>query len=478
MAIKTHSPFRAALFLVAAIASAQPYGIDQKDFPAAEFQERRAKLFDAIGKQALALIPGSSAMDSPQVFRQSNEFYYLTGIEAPHCYLLLDGRSRKTTVYLPHRDPARERQIGPLVSAEDVAVIKERAGVDEVFGVEALAKHLAPVQIHLPAPPLYLPFSPQEGTSGSRDEMLRRVGEAASDPWDGRPSRNGHLLGLLRSRFPTYELRDLSPLLDPLRLIKSPREISLIRRASEIAGLALIEAIRSTKPGVYEYQLDAVARYVYLLNGAKHEGYPSIIGGGKNAWHGHYFRNASVLKDGDLVLMDYAPDYRNYTSDVTRMWPVNGKYTPDQRALCSFILAYREALLKRIRPGVTPDQVLASASEEMAQFLKTLSFSKEIYRKGAEEALRFRGHLSHPVGMTVHDVGSYQRKEFVEGLVFSIDPMLWIPEEQLYVRMEDVVAVTANGVVNFTDFLPAKPDDIEKLMREDGLLQLRKPTQP
>ena len=469
---------RHTLFLLAAIASAQPYGIDQDDFPASEFQERRAKVFDAIGRQALALIPGASAVDSLHVFRQSNEFYYLTGIEAPHCYLLLDGRSRKTTVYLPHRDPARERQIGPLVSAEDAAVIKERSGVDEVFGVEALARHLAPMQIHHPAPALYVPFSPQEGAAGSRDEMLRQVAEAASDPWDGRPSRSGRLLSLLRDRFPTYELRDLSPLLDPIRLIKSPREISLIRRASQIAALAIIEAIRSTKPGVYEYQLDAVARYVYLLNGAKHEGYPSIIGGGKNAWYGHYFRNASVLKAGDLVLLDYAPDYRYYTSDVTRMWPVNGKYTPDQRALCAFILAYREALLKRIGPGVTPDQVLEGARPEMEQFLKTLTFTKEIYRKGAEEALRFRGHLSHPVGMTVHDVGSYQRKEFAAGLVFSIDPMLWIPEENLYVRMEDVVAVTANGVENFTDFLPATPDAIEKLMREDGILQMRKPTDP
>lgn len=469
---------RYALFFLTSICAAQPYGIDQKDFPASEFRERRAKVFEAIGGRAIALIPGASAADSPQVFRQSNEFYYLTGIEAPHSYLLLDGRSKKTTVYLPHRDPARERQIGPLVAAEDGAVIKERAGVDDVFGVEALARHLAPAQIHHPVPLLYVPFSPPEGAEGSRDEMLRQVAEAASDPWDGRPSRNGQLLSLLRGRFPTFELRDLSPLLDPIRLIKSPREISLIRRASQIAGLALMEAIRSTKPGVYEYQLDAVARYVYLLNGAKHEGYPSIIGGGRNAWHGHYFRNASILKDGDLVLMDYAPDYRYYTSDVTRMWPVNGKYTSDQRALCEFIYAYREALLKRIRPGATPDQVLEGAREEMEPFLKKLTFTKEIYRKGAEEALRFRGHLSHPVGMTVHDVGSYQKKEFTPGMVFSIDPMLWIPEENLYVRMEDVVAVTANGVENFTEFLPANLDDIEKLMREDGILQMRAPTNP
>jgi Xaa-Pro aminopeptidase len=468
-----------ALLLTFALAQvslySQPYGIDQKDFPASEFRERRAKVFERIGRNAFALIQGAASAESPQVFRQSNEFYYLSGIEAPHAYLLLDGRSRKTTVYLPHRDPARERQIGSLVSAEDAAVIMERAGVEEVYGVEALAKHLSSAQIHLPAPTLYVPFSPSEGAFGSRDERLRQIGEMASDPWDGRPSRTGQLLALLRSRFPTYELRDLSPILDPIRLIKSQREITLIRRASEIAGLAIMEAIRGTKEGLFEYQLEAAARYVYMLNGAKHEGYPAIIGGGTNAWHGHYFRNSSRLNDGDLVLMDYAPDYRYYTSDVTRMWPVNGKYTNDQRALCGFILAYREALLKRIRPGITPDQVLDGARQEMEPIWKSLTFSKEIYRKAAFEALSFRGHLSHPVGMTVHDVGGYFKSPFAPGLVFSVDPMLWVPEEKLYVRMEDVVVVTETGVENFTDFLPSRPDDIEKLMREDGILQIRAP---
>jgi len=464
-----------AVVATAVGAFGQPYGLEQTDFPASEFQERRAKVFEKIGRNALALIPGAASADSPQVFRQSNEFYYLTGVSAPHCYLLLDGRSRKTLLFIPHRDPGRERQIGSLVSAEDRALIIEKSGVDEVHGPEALGRLLWPAQVHLPAPALYVPFSPSEGVSGSRDERLRQIAEAASDPWDGRPSRTGQFLTLLRERFPTFELRDLSPILDPMRLIKSPREVSVIRRASRIAGLAMIEAIRSTRPGVFEYQLDAAARYVHLLNDAKHEGYPSIVGGGKNAWHGHYFRNGSVLKSGDMVLMDYAPDYHNYTSDITRMWPVNGVYTPDQRALCDFILAYRDALIKRVRPGVTPDQVLDDASTEMAGFLKSLKFTKDIYRKGAEEALKFRGHLSHPVGMTVHDVGNYRKGEFMKGVVFSIDPMLWIPEENMYVRMEDVVVVTDSGVENFTDFLPAKPDDIEKLMREDGLLQLRAP---
>lgn len=462
-----------ALLAGAFVLGAQPIGIEQTDFPPSEFKDRRAKVFDQIGRNALALIPGAPAAEGLQVFRQSNEFYYLCGIAVPHSYLLIDGRTRTATVYLPHRDLAHEQQVGPLVSAEDSEIVKERSGVDAVHGVEMLARHLAPAQIRLPAPVLFVPFSPAEGVGGSRDGRLLQIANDASDPWDGRPSRAGHFLSLLRGRFPTFELRDLSPILDSIRLIKSPREISLIRRASQIAGLALMEAMRSTEPGLFEYQLEAAARYVFLLNEAKHEAYPSITAGGKNAWFGHYNRNSSKLNDGDMVLMDYAPDYRYYTSDVTRMWPVNGKYTKDQRELCRFILAYRDALLKRIRPGVTPDQVLDGAREEMTPVWRSLELSKEIYRKAAGQALAFRGHLSHPVGMTVHDVGIYRTMPMAPGLVFSIDPMLWVPEEQLYVRIEDVVVVTESGVENFTAFLPSRPEDIEKLMAEDGILQLK-----
>ena len=181
---------------------------------------------------------------------------------------------------------------------------------------------------------------------------------------------------------------------------------------------------------------------------------------------GHYMANSSRLKDGDMVLMDYAPDYRYYTSDITRNWPVNGKYTKDQRALSEFIYAYRNALLKRIRAGVTADEVMDGAREEMAPLVERLAVSKEIYREGARRMLAFRGHLSHPVGMTVHDVGNYRKAPLAAGQVFALDPMLWVHEERLYMRIEDVVAVTADGVENFTSFMPASPGEIEKFMQE------------
>ena len=268
-------------------------------------------------------------------------------------------------------------------------------------------------------------------------------------------------------------MRDLTPVLDQLRSVKSPRAVALIRRASQLAGLGILEAIRSTRPGIFEYQLDGVARYVFLINGARLEGYRSITAAGTaNIWNMHYYRNSDKLKDGDLVLMDYAPDYGSYTSDVARMWPVNRKYSPAQRELLQFVLAYRNAILKRIRPGVTAEMIQAEAKAAMADVLRRTKFSKPSYEEAARRLVDTGGGVfSHPVGLAVHDDGDYSRDVLKPGQVFSIDPQLRVPEESLYMRYEDVVVVTATGVENFTDFLPSELDEIEKLVGQGGILQ-------
>ncbi len=443
----------------------------QSDFPAEEFAQRRAKVLDAIGKNAVAIIPGAPGVDGFKVFRQSNEFYYLSGIETPHAYIVLDGRSRRSTLYLPARNASLERSIGRVWSAEDEEQVKKLTGVEAVASVELMYRNLYGTMLRPPGPALYAPFSPAEGTVQSRDELLSHRAGIVADPWDGRESRESQFLGLLRQRFPSLELKDLSPILDTLRMIKSEREIALVRKASVLAGLGLMEAMKSTRPGVYEYQIAAAARFTFLVNGAREEGYNPITAGGTNAWMGHYSRNGDVLKNGDMVLMDYAPDLRYYTSDVTRMWPVNGTHTADQRALGMFILEYRNTFFRHIRPGVTPEQVLAAARKEMEPVLKQMKLSKEIYRKAAEGMFTFRGHLQHMVGMTVHDVGTIWTQPFRTGMIFTVDPMMWIPEEKLYVRMEDTILITDDGIENFTDFLASTPDEIEKAMKEEGVVQ-------
>ncbi len=448
----------------------------QADFTKEEFAARRNKVYEALAYQDLAVIQGASDVDGFDVFRQSNTFYYLTGFETPHAYLLLDARSRKATLYLPHRDAGREQNEGKTLSAEDAGLVKELTGIEEVKPIEQMSRDwIWAGLVRPPHPVIYTPFSPAETGADSRDALLGYQSSLANDPWDGRTAKEGHFIGLLKERFPQFEIRDLSPILDEMRNVKSAAEIALIRRASQIAGLGLMEAMRCTGPGVYEYQLEASARFVHQVNGARRDGYAAIVGGGKNAWMGHYFRNNDALRAGDMVLMDFAPEYHYYTSDVTRMWPVNGQFSAEQLELYNFVVAYRSALMKQIRPGVTVGEVLDRASAEMRTYIDSHSFSNPYYKKAVEAALTFRGHMQHPVGMAVHDVGNYKATPLTPGEVFAVDPMIWVPEEQLYVRVEDVVVVTETGMENFTDFVPVNPAEIEKLMKEESILSFRPP---
>ena len=185
----------------------------------------------------------------------------------------------------------------------------------------------------------------------SRDLATRAVADSSSDPWDGTASREGRLIEALRVRFPQFEVRDLTPALDRARLIKSAREIELIRKATRLSGLALMEAMRSTVPGISEYELDAVAKYVYYRNGAQGDAYYSLIASGPNAVFPHYNAGKRVMRDGELLLMDYAPDVGYYMSDVTRQWPVNGKFNGWQRELYGFYLECYKAILSPHQAG-------------------------------------------------------------------------------------------------------------------------------
>jgi len=460
----------AVVFLIASPAEAQHQY--QTDFTAEDFRKRREAVYDAIGSN-IAVIQGAEEVQGFIVFRQSNTFYYLSGLEVASAYMVLDGRKRTTTLYLPHRDSAREANAGPIISYEDDELVRQITGVETVRPIEKMGLDFSQYLWRPPAPALFTPHSPDEKYLQSRDEILSGFGHRVADPWDGRPSKAGHFIHLLNSRYPQFEIHDLSATLDLMRTIKDKKEIDLIRKASQLAGLGIMEAIRSTKPGVMEYQLEAAATFVFKTNGARGLSYNAIVGGGQNAWMGHYSANSDPVMDGDLVLMDLAPDYHYYTSDVTRMWPANGKYTKDQRDLYGFVVEYHKAFMRHIRPDVTPSQILDEAAADMRKVLENTSFSKAIYRKACEDALEFRGHIQHPVGMSVHDVGEHRGKPLEVGMVFSIDPMIWVHEEKQYVRMEDVVVVTEDGVENLSANLPIEMDDLENLWQEEGIVQKR-----
>jgi Xaa-Pro aminopeptidase len=281
-------------------------------------------------------------------------------------------------------------------AADDyVSSVKKATGVDAVYAIESLLGHLEN------ASELYALLGSRRPTRAPRGgtasvDRTQALGLLSNDPLG-----EGRFVNLIQNYLPKLAIKNLSPIIDSLRAVKSPAEIELLRRAGKLSALAVIEAMRSTEVGVMEYQLDAVPKYIYRVNGARGEGYPSIIAGGPNMQYGHYERKDCVLNDGDIVLMDHAPDYGYYTSDIGRVWPVNGRYSPWQRELYGFVVKYHKAVLKRIRPGVTADQIMEGARAEMEEVLKNTKFSKPIYEKAARGTY---GHMSHAVGMTVAHV--------------------------------------------------------------------------
>jgi len=442
----------------------------QADFPPEEFRARWSSVFERIGSEAVAVAQGAPLTDGFKVPRQSNTFYYLCGIETPGAYLLLDGRTRRVTLYLPSRNERLERSEGKVLSADDAELVRRLTGVDDVRPVADMGPAWPAGDARVA---IYAEHAPAEGHAQSRYELKAAETAIAADPWDGGLPREARFVELLRLRNPRASVLDLTPVLDELRSVKSPREVAPLRRASQLAGLGVLEAMRSTKPGAWEYELDAAARYVFLVNGARLDGYRSITAAGtQNIWNAHYYRDASPLRDGDLVLMDYAPDYHYYVSDIGRMWPVNGEYAPWQRELLQVVLEWRNAVLARIRPGATTDAILGEARAAMGPVLARARFAKPEYERAARKMVETSGGaFSHPVGMSVHDVGGYQQAPLRPGQVFAVDPQLWVPEETLYIRWEDTVVVTDEGVENFTSFVPADLDSIEAVVRQKGILQ-------
>ncbi len=445
----------------------------QTDFTPADFAARWAAVYDAIGDDAVAIVPGGTQTNGFIYPRQTNEFYYLCGIETSGSYLLLDARTRKATLFLPPHNARLEAAEGKVLSAEDVDLVKEYTGADNVASVQTMiGDWLGAAPAGLPHA-IYALFSPAEGVEQSRGELLGANQAIAWDSWDGRISREARFAELLHTRYPRSEVRDLTPILDKMRSVKSPAEIALLRRAGQIAGWAMLEAMHSTRPGVYEYELDAATRYIFLVNGARLEGYRSIIASGTDTiWNMHYYRDNGEMKSGDLLLLDYAPDYHNYVSDIARIWPVNGKFSPLQRELLGFVLAYRNTVMERIRPGKTPAEIVADAKTAMEPVFARTKFSKPIYEAAARKFVDTGGGVfSHPVGMAVHDDGDYSKGPLQPGQVFSIDPQMRVPEENIYLRYEDVIVITADGYENFTGFLPTELNDIEKQVGLGGIVQ-------
>jgi len=458
----------AFLTLSAAAASAQPLFTDA--FPPEEFRARRARLMEQIG-DGVALLTGAGEYPAYVRFRQNNHVFYLTGVEVPRAIVAVDGRAKTTTLFLAPRNERTERSEGPVLVPGDEA--QKLTGIESVLPRDQFAPALA--KLAADARTLYLPFRAETLGGGTGGQAVAAASATSNDPWDGRSSKEAAFVAKVKAATPQAEVRDLDPILDKLRMVKTPAEVAQIREATRIAGLGIMESMRAAAPGVYEYQVAAAADYVFGSLGAQGMAYFPLVAAGRNAHYPHYHALQTKLAKDDLVLFDYAPDYRYYSSDVTRMFPASGTFSEEQRELYTTYLRLYQSLMTSIRPRATPKEIIEEAVKKMDAYLATAVIGNAKVREAAARFVeRYRTmparSLGHFVGMEVHDVG-VPRETLEPGMVFTIEPALTIPEDRVYVRIEDVILVTESGYENLSALVPVEVEAIEKLMAEPALTQ-------
>jgi Xaa-Pro aminopeptidase len=260
---------------------------------------------------------------------------------------------------------------------------------------------------------------------------------------------------------PTTDFKDIAPILGELRKAKSDHEIELLRKAIAITGEAQAEVARCLRPELFEYNLEAKVLGAFLNGGAMRAGFASIVGSGPNSTIPHYFENSRQMADGDLVVVDIGAEYKYYTADITRTYPVSGKFTPRQREIYELVLDAQSEAAKQVEPGKTHLRELTGWVHNYLR--KSPLRAKD--DNGAEQTMdRFFIHgLGHYLGMDVHDVGDYA-KPLQPGEVFTIEPGIYIKSENLGIRIEDDYLLTESGLEKLSKDIPSDPDEIERKM--------------
>lgn len=457
---------------------AQPVFRGTEIFPPEEFAARRDKVMAAIG-DSVAIVLGTTEPPGEMPFRQNSQFFYLTGVTEPRASVVIDGRAKTTTVFLqPKTARQDDSQYGKGMSpgADAARALGVAAAIDRAQFTDAINAVVAAGRV------VYTPFAAEVLGSQSQGDPTRLWNANRQDPWDGRDSREATFIAKLKAAGPSLEIKNLDPIVNALRAVKSPREIQVIREATNITGLAIMAAMRESRPGLHEYELQAPAEYVFTKHGAIGAAYFALIATGPNTYYTHYNRNTSVLADGDLVQFDYAPDYKYYQSDVTRVFPANGKFTPRQREMYGIYLKLYQAVLGSIEVHKRPADVIKAAVVKMDAIMASYPFTDARIKTAATNFVaNYRRQqdtarsLGHNVGMEVHDVGGLQADTLEPGRVFTIEPQFRIEEEHLGIRLEDMILITETGVENLSAFVPIEIDDIERWMatRNAALVPVR-----
>ena len=421
-----------------------------KGFAPEEFRDRRRRVAAIIGPEAHALVQGAPRSPGMNAaLAQSRQFYYLSGVEIERSYLLISGKTGESTLYVPLDQIGDSHHQSGALTEEELPALAELSRFERVLPVDRLKADFESVST------LFVSHQPAEHAMQTRATLQHAARLRAQDEWELFETREERLISLVRKRFPKTTVNDLSPILDDMRLVKSPAEIAVMRAAARLTCMVINECMMATAPGVSRHAFNAIGKYVYWLRGQCTEGYDYLVNPSTE--------ESERLVDGDLVLMDCGPDYRHYTTDIARMWPINGKYDEWQRHTYGFIVDYHKTMIARLRPGVTAQQVYDGSAADMLKRYQGDAVATAMIHNMTQRGVRY---LNHSVGMSVHDnVSQWHGDPLRAGMVIVVDPMIWLQNvPHTYVRVEDAVLITEDGCERLTAGSPLELDEVEALM--------------
>ncbi|MEZ5570518.1 MAG: Xaa-Pro aminopeptidase [Halioglobus sp.] len=432
----------------------------------AEFARRRKNLMSLMAPNSIAIIPSAReqvrSRDTGYPFRQDSDFYYLSGFIEPDAVLvLLPGRGHgQFVMFCRERDPDFELWHGHRAGPEGVC---EKHGADDAFPIGDIDDILP-------------------GLLEGRERVYYSMGRSTEFDRQIMGWINSIRGKVASGAVPPGEFIDLDHMLHELRLLKSAAELRLMRKAAQISAQAHRRAMQACRRGLYEYQLEAELQHEFATHGARFPAYPSIVGGGRNACVMHYIENGDKLRDGDLVLIDAGCELEYYASDVTRTFPINGKFNTEQRALYELVLQAQLAAIAQIKPGNHWNQPHDASVKVMTDGLVELGLLKgkatSLIERNAHRAF-YMHRVGHWLGLDVHDVGDYrvgnEWRMLEPGMVMTVEPGLYISADNtkvaskwrgIGIRIEDDVIVTEGGCEVISSGAPKSVEEIEALMAE------------
>ena len=412
-----------------------------------EFKKRRERLMENISSESIIMLKGSSETlrngDVNYPFRQSNNFYYFTGFEEPDCILFLSpGRKIyirekreyvKELIFVPPQNIQREIWNGTRLSPE---VVKEKLGIDEALPNTEYESYFR--NLLFQADTLFFEYSPL-----SLDKPL---------------TRDLEIIKKTKERLYNLETASVNNKIIQLREIKSSSEIELIKKAVEITCEAHKNIMKEARPGMYEYELEAILEYTFKKNGARRNGFLPIIASGPFSCILHYNKNDRKINPDELVVMDIGAEYKMYTADITRTIPISGKFSQRQKEIYNIVLKAHDEAISLIKPGIRKNEIHNKAVDIISDGLVNLGLinDKKEYKK------YYMHGTSHPIGLDVHDPSV--SRILKPGMIITIEPGIYIRDENLGIRIEDDVLVTETGCEILSKGAPVTIEEIENLM--------------